>query len=175
MECITSKQRFSTAFFFRTLSRLLGNPKGFFSDLPPEMGMGPPLGFLMVSSIVFSLASIMNAAVEPLVAGGIFFANAVGMVFISSGLGYMVMIMTIGRKTGYTRFFGVYAFSAGLTLLASWMPYFLFITEPWKWWLVFTGLTRSLQLKWQQALMVIGFSIALLVLFFWMLLPLISK
>lgn len=175
MEQIMANQRFSLRFYFRALSQLLGNPKGFFSELPPEMGMGPPLGFLLLSSVVFSLASIMNAAVGPLVAGGIFLANAVGMVFITSGLGYMVMIMTIGRKAGYGRFFNIYAFSAGLTLLASWMPYFLFITEPWKWWLIYTGLTRSLQLKWQQALMVVGLSIAILILFFWALLPLISK
>ena len=175
MEDVTAAQRFSLRFYLRTLSRLLGNPGHFFDDLPENMGMGLPLGFLMVSSVIFSAAGLMSAAVGPWVAAAIFMANAVGMVFITSGLGYMVATLTLGRKAPYIRFFTIYSFAAGVTLLASWMPYFLLITEPWKWWLIFKGLTCALRMKWQQALMVIGLSIALIILFFWTLLPLISK
>lgn len=175
MEERSAAPRFSMRFYLRTLSQLLASPRGFFTELPPEMGMGPPLGFLLVSSIVFTLASLMNTVLSPLTAGAIFLANAVGMVFITSGLGYMVTAMTVGRKAGYDRFFTVYAFSAGVTLLSSWMPYFLFITEPWKWWLIFIGLTRSLGLKWTQALMVMGISLAILILFFYAMLPLFPK
>ncbi|WP_373500701.1 YIP1 family protein [Desulfococcus sp.] len=167
--------RFSVRFYFRTLSQLLANPKGFFTELPSDMGMATPFCFLMVSSIIFTLASLMNAAVGPLVAVAIFMANAVGMVFITSGLGFMVTVLALGRKDGYGRFFAVYAFSAGVTLLSSWMPYFLFIAEPWKWWLIYTGLTRNLALKWQQALMVIGLSITILILFFYSMLPFFSR
>lgn len=175
MEDLMVIPRFSLRFYLRTLSQLLANPKGFFRELPPGMGVWPPLCFLLVSSIVFTLASLMNADVKPLVAAVIFMANAVGMVFITSGLGFMVTVLTIGREAGYGRFFAIYAFSAGVTLLASWMPYFLFITEPWKWWLIYMGLTRNLALKWQQALMVIGLSIAILILFFYAMLPFLSR
>ncbi len=162
-------------FYLRTLAHLLRDPRGFFSGLPEELGMGTPLLFLLLSSLVFTLASLMHAAVGPLTAGAIFLANAVGMVFITSALGYMAIVLAVGRKPLYSRVFAVYAFSAGVTLLTSWMPYFLLISEPWKWWLIYTGLTRSLALTRLQALAVIGFSIAILILFFWTLLPLIAK
>lgn len=175
MEGSSASPRFSMRFYLRTLSQLLASPRGFFTELPAEMGMGPPLGFLLVSSVVFTLASLMNTVLDPLTAAAIFLANAVGMVFITSGLGFMVMVMTLGRKAGYGRIFAIYAFSAGVTLLSSWMPYFLFITEPWKWWLIFTGLTRSIGLKWTHALMVIGISISVLILFFYTMLPFFPK
>ncbi|AOY58638.1 MULTISPECIES: YIP1 family protein [Desulfococcus] len=175
MENPTGAQRFSLRFYLRTLSQLLGSPRRFFEELPENMGMRLPFWFLLVSSIIFTAAGLMNAAVGPWVAATIFMANAVGMVFVTSGLGYMTAMLTLGRRHSYVRFFTIYAFAAGVTLPASWMPYFLFITEPWKWWLIFTGLTRWLRLTWQQALMVIGLSIGLIILLFWTLLPVISK
>jgi hypothetical protein len=85
------------------------------------------------------------------------------------------MVMTMGRTVTFARFLGVYALSSGVTLLASWVPFFALLTEPWKWWLIGTGMTRRFGLRWQQALLIISLSIGILLLFFGSLSPLFSQ
>ncbi|GBC60554.1 hypothetical protein DENIS_1511 [Desulfonema ishimotonii] len=168
-------QRFTLRFYLSGLSRILSEPRRFFSELPPDMGMVPPLIFLMLSGLVFTGASLMTAVQNPLMSAVILFVNAVGMAFVTSGVGYGVMVLTVGRRVSYTRFFTIYAFSSGVTILASWLPVFLWISEPWKWWLIGTGMTRSLDLKRSQALGIIGLSVGILMLFLWIILPLLTS
>ncbi len=167
------KESFTLGFYFRTLSGVLAEPRRFYSELHPGTGMFQPLMFLIVSSLLFTGGSLMGTGETLSIAGGILFVNAVGMVFIASAVGYMILVMMAGRRVSYERFFTVYALSAGVTLLASWVPFFLWITEPWKWWLIGTGMTRHLGLARKQALIVIGLSIGVMFLFFRSLLPLL--
>ena len=123
-------EQFTLGFYFQTLTKILGQPRRFFSELSPDMGIKKPLGFLVVSSLFFSGASLVNnMPPQPVMLGGIFFINAMGMAFIAGGLGYMVMTMIMGQRVTFTRFFSIYALSSGVTLLASWIPFF-WITEP---------------------------------------------
>lgn len=168
-----STDRVSPGFYFRTLTRILGEPRRFFRELPPETGLLSPLMFLMASSVLSAGGAMAGTENQPLITGGILFANAVGMVFIASGIGYLVLIPVAGRRVPYSRFFAVYAFSAGVTLLASWLPFFICLTEPWKWWLIGAGMIHSLGLTRTQALIIIGISIGVMILFFRSLLPLI--
>jgi len=167
------KETFTLGFYFRTLSGVLAEPRRFFSELHPGAGMFQPLMFLIVSSLLFTGGSFMGTGETLSIAGGILFVNAVGMVFIASAFGYLILVMMAGRRVGYGRFFTVYALSAGVTLLASWIPFFLWITEPWKWWLIGTGMIHYLGLTRTRAWIVIGLSIAVMVLLFQSLLPLL--
>lgn len=106
---------------------------------------------------------------QPALMFAVFLANAVGMVLISSVIGYLVVMLTMGRCQTFTRFFSIYAFAAGATLLASWIPYFVWLTEPWKWWLIAIGLVHGCGFNWKQSLTVTGISFALLVFIFWIL------
>ena len=65
------------------------------------------------------------------------------MPFMAAGVGFMLMTMTFRRRTGFERLFGVYAFAAGVTLLVSWIPLFLWLCEPWKWLLTGIGLVKG--------------------------------
>jgi hypothetical protein len=96
------------------------------------------------------------------------------MCFISAILGFTAMTMTLGRRVRFPRLFSVYAYSASVTLLAAWIPLFIWITEPWKWLLIGLGLVKGCGLRWFQALMVVGISIFVLVIFFWSLGPVIT-
>lgn len=107
---------------------------------------------------------ISNDFVKPVMSGGIFFLNAMGTPAISAAIGYMAMIMILGKRVTFSRFFAVYAFSSGVTLLASWAPYFIFITEPWRWWLIGAGMTRGFGFKRRHALLIIMISIFVLAL-----------
>jgi hypothetical protein len=117
---------------------------------------------------------VSNMPSNPIYLGSIFFINAVGMVLIASCLGYMVMVMFLGRAVTFKRLFSIYAFSSGLTLLAAWIPFFIWITEPWKWWLIGTGMARACGFRSWQIIMIIGLSLAIMILLFWTALPLVS-
>jgi len=165
-------EKFTLQFYFRTLTKILRGPRRFFNELPQDLGLKQPLGFLIVSSLFFAGASLVRGMPpNPVVLGIIFFTNAMGMAFIAAGLGYMVMTAMMGKKVTFTRFFGIYALSSGVTLLASWAPFFVYLTEPWKWWLIGTGMLRSCGFRITQALIIIGGSIGIMILFFWSVLP----
>ena len=166
----------SKNFYFQTLSKLLGEPRCFFSELPVDVGFIKPLSFLIVSSIFFSVASLICSMPSNLIyLGSIFFINAVGMVLIASGLGYTVMIMFWGKSVTFKRFFSIYAFSSGITLLVAWIPFFIWFTELWKWWLVGTGMARACGLRGWQIIMIIGWSLGIMTLLFRTALPLVSS
>jgi len=168
--------KFSIGFYLRTVTRLLSEPKKFFSECANEATFNQSMGFLLVSSLFFTAASLMsNMFIKPFVMGAIFFVNAVSMVFIAAAFGYVVMTMLMGKKVTFVRFFSIYAFASGITLLASWVPFFMYLTEPWKWWLIGTGMTRGFGFRLSQALAIIGVSVGVIFLLFWSVLPIITS
>jgi hypothetical protein len=171
---MTEGDTFSFKFYFQTLTGLLSSPRRFFANLPVKVGYPRSLGFLLVSSLFFTGASLTHIQGQRFLMASILFVNAAVMPLIAAGVGFMITTMTFRRCDGFERFFAVYAFSAGVTLLVAWIPLFLWISEPWKWLLTGIGLVKGCGLRWFQALLVIGFSILVLILFFWSLGPLIQ-
>lgn len=165
--------KFSLVFYFRTLTGTLSSPGKFFSELPDCTSIRPPLGCLLVSSLFYACAGLTQPHDQPLLMAAILFLNAVFMCVISAVLGFGVMTMTIGRRVAFSRFFSVYAFCAAVTLLAAWIPLFVWITEPWKWLLIAVGLIKGCGLRWFQAVIIVCVSIFVMVLFFWSLGPII--
>jgi hypothetical protein len=172
---MTEGDTFSFGFYFQTLTGLLSSPRHFFANLPVKVGYARSLGFLLVSSLFFTGASLTHIQGQRFLMASILFVNAVAMPLIAAGVGFMITTMTFSKRSGFERFFAVYAFSAGVTLLVAWIPLFLWISEPWKWLLTGIGLVKGCGLRWFQALVVIGFSILVLILFFWSLGPVIHQ
>ena len=161
--------------YFQILTRLLGQPRWFFAELPMDFGWKRPFAFLLVSSLFFTGASLISSMPDrALLFGSLFFINAVAMTLIAAAVGYGVMLMFLGRRVPFARVFSVYALSSGVTLLAAWVPFFIWMTEPWKWWLIGTGLARGLGFSWRETLVVIGVSVIVIWLFFWSLLPVLA-
>ena len=111
---IADNDRFTFGFYFQALTRILGSPRQFFSELPENMGFGKPFGFLLVSSLFFTGASLTCINEKPVLMAGILLINAVGMPLIAAGIGFMAMTMTIGKRVTFTRLFAVYAFAEAL-------------------------------------------------------------
>ena len=173
---IETANGFSFGYYFTALSKILGTPRTFFGELSEDTAFTQSLGFLTSSAIFSTVALLMTQLAENLaLAGGIYFVNAMGMTAIAAGLGYMLITMFLGQKMPFRQVFSVYAFASGVTLLASWIPLFVWITEPWKWILIGLGLTKHCGLGWRFAVFAILMSIAMIVLFFWSLLPVISS
>ena len=170
---IANNDRFTFGFYFQALTGILGSPRQFFSELPENMGFGKPFGFLLISSLFFTGASLTCSNEKPVLIAGILLVNAVGMPLIAAGFGFMTMTLAVGRRVTFKGLFAVYAFATGVTLLASWIPLFVWLTEPWKWLLIATGMVKGCGLKWMQSFLIIGLSIVVLVLFFWSLGPVV--
>jgi len=168
--------KFSMHFYVRAVFGILGSPRKFFDQLPLTIGMMPSLVFLVISALFFCAASQLNMPVHTFyITGAIYFFNAVGMVFIMAALGYLVMILSIGKKVPFGRVFSIYALCSGVSLLVSWVPYFSVFTEPWKWYLIGTGLTKGCGLKFKDAVLIIAMSLTIWILFYWSLIPIITR
>jgi len=151
--------KFSIHFYVQAVFGIMGHPRKFFSRLPQSKGMTQALGFLILSAVFFSAAGQLHSNLQNFLAvGGIRMFNAVGMVFILAGLGYVVMTLSIGKKVGFARFFSIYALCSGVTLLVSWVPHLALFTEPWKWYLIGVGMTRGCGLKLKEALLIMSIS-----------------
>lgn len=166
-------KKFTFQFYIKTLTGVLASPRQFFGDLSEQVGYQRSIGFLLVSSLFFTGASLTHIQGQRFLMATILFVNAVAMPFVAAAVGFMIMSMTLRKRTGFERIFAVYAFSAGIALLVSWIPLFLWVSEPWKWLLTGIGLVKGCGLRWFQAVFVIGFSILVMILFFWSLGPVI--
>lgn len=164
---VNRMDKFSINFYVQAVFGIMGHPRKFFSELPKSIGMTQALGFLILSAVFFSIAGQLYTSLQNfLVVGGLYMFNAVGMVFILAGLGYVVMTLSIGKKVDFVRLFGIYALCSGVTLLVSWVPYLALLTEPWKWYLIGTGMTRGCGLKLKEALLIMAISLGIWYLFF---------
>lgn len=163
------------SFYVQTVYGILGHPRLFFSKFPLNIGMRRAFFCLLVSALFSCAASLLNIRSERLfLMAGIYLFNAFGMVFIMTTLGYLVMVLCVGKKVAFASLFSIYALCSGVTLLVSWIPYFVVFTEPWKWYLIGTGLMKSFDMKFKEVAMIIGLSLSIWILFYWSLIPIIT-
>ena len=150
-------------FYSYSLIQLLIEPGQFFKELPEKATVRKTVGFMAICCVFFTIASLLTGAyTKPgWIMAIIFFANAAGMIVISSVLGYIVMAMILGKRTSFLVIFSLYVFSSGVTLFLSWLPFLLWITEPWKWWLIYTGFKTACQFTWKQALLILVVSMTI--------------
>ena len=106
--------------------------------------------------------------------GGILWVNAVVMPFMTAGIAFMVITMSMGKRVSFQKLFSVYAYATSVTLLASWIPLFIWLTEPWKWMLIVIGMVKGCGFKWMQAILIVAVSIFIVMLFFWSLGPVLA-
>jgi hypothetical protein len=170
---MTNNDRFTIGFYIQTLTGILGSPMRFFGELPEEVGFRNPFGFLLISSLFFTGASLTCIYDRHVLMAGILLINAIAMPFVTAATAFLIMTMTMIRRVSFTRLFAVFAFAAGVTMLASWIPLFVWITEPWKWLLIAMGMVKACGLRWMQAILIVGCSIFIVLLFFWSLAPVI--
>jgi len=167
--------RFTLAFYFQALTRLLSSPSRFFSELSQETGLSQPMGFLITSALFSAGAGVTTLQDRRLLMAGIWMLNAAVMPVILAGISFMVMTMSMGKRASFQRLLSIYAYASGVTLLASWIPLLVWITEPWKWCLVVIGMVKACGLKWIHTVLIAAASILILVLLLWSICPIITS
>ncbi|WP_080804392.1 YIP1 family protein [Desulfamplus magnetovallimortis] len=146
----------SCQFYGYAVIQILIEPRQFFSELPGNTTILKSLGFCVICSIFHVASSLLTGEYKnPVSMGSVLFVNSIGMVAVSSILSYITVVMILKKKVHFERFFSINAFASGVVLLFSWVSVFMWFTEPWKWWLVYTGLKNSCGFAWKSALTVL--------------------
>ena len=168
---ITAPTRFSAGCYFQSLTGLLGSPRGFFTQIRGQEGTRTPFFFLLFSALFHTGACMTYVAESRVLMAGIILLNALVIPLAGAGSGFLVVRMFLGRDLSFGTLYAVYAYASGVTLLASWIPLFAWITEPWKWILIGLGLIRFAGLTRGRALLVLAGSLLITALFFGSLAP----
>lgn len=159
--------------YLHTWIQLIKAPRKFFSagrDLPCTPS---PVAFLAVSSIISALSAMLLGHQSPnLIRGAILALNGFGMATLAAVFAYGAAVPVVGAGIPFGRLFGIFAHSSGVTLLFSWNPALVLFTEPWRWWLVWTGMRQTCETSRAQTAIVLIASFAMVAMLFWMLLPL---
>ncbi len=162
------------ASYFQALTGMLSTPGNFFKNVPDDIRFSFPMTFLAISALFYAGAGLTCVADNRVVMGIIYFANGLVMPFITSCVTYLIITMTLEKKVPFVRIFAVFAFASGTTLLAAWIPLFVWITEPWKWILAGIGMVKACKLTWVQSALVMAATIFIIMLFFWSLAPVVT-
>jgi hypothetical protein len=146
--------------YIRIMGQLLTRPRPFFSTLPFDLGVKQSMPMLVVSSAIYTAACLLSRMPsDPLTWGGVLFANALGMALITAVLGFGVILAARWKRVPFGPFFSIYALSNSAVLLVAWVPFIGLIAELFKWWLIGTGLIRSIGFRMWQTAIIVGTSI----------------
>lgn len=167
----SSAPRFTAGLYFQSLTGLLGSPRRFFTDLPPQEGLRTPFLFLLLSALFNTAASMTTISEHRTLVAAVVFLNGLIMPMAGAAAGFLTLRMLSRERAPFAALHAVYAYAGGVVLLASWIPLFVWITEPWRWVLIFVGLVKTAGLGRRAAALVLAGSILLVALFFASLAP----
>ena len=160
--------------YFQALTAVLTRPGSFFASLDEDIPMGRPLGFLIGSALFYTGASLTCLAHDYAIMAGVYLINSLLMPLASAGACYLVMTMFMGRRTSFKTIMSIHAYASGVTMLAAWIPLFVWFTEPWRWCLIMIGMVKACKLTWLKSILVALAAILVISTFFWSLLPVIA-
>ena len=161
-------------YYYQSLVRLIFTPQTFFSDHLDDNSLENSLHFLFHSSIVFVLARILLQQPQNILFFmAVLFVDSIGMAFLFSVTGYLLMGVIDRTQPSLPRFLSIYAYASGTILCFAWIPCSLLPIEIWRWWLIGTGLVCGFGLRWFRVLRIIGVSILIAIILVQYLLPLL--
>lgn len=157
---------FSIQFYLHTAAQLARRPGEFFSDPVVRSGWAQPLGFLLISSLIHATAGLTQTALTPWLGFSLALVNAMVTTTVAALAAYPAVMLFQRNHPPLLDVFSIYAYTAGLTLLVTWLPSLLWFGEITKWALVGVGLVKGLNMNRWQALVVVVVSFALTVFVF---------
>ena len=159
-------------FYVDTLIALLTRPSRFYATRFRDVTPFQALSILTASSIFFAVTGAMlRPDSASLTTGLILFINAIGMVIMGSTACYLALATTAHQPIAFKALFSIFSLSSGAVLLIAWVPSAFFLTEPWKWWLIGTGMVNGLGMSKARAVGTVLFTFAVMVILICALLP----
>ncbi len=159
-------------FYVDTVVALLTRPSRFYATRFREVTTLQALTVLTISGIFFATTgALLNPGSGALTVGLILFANALGMVVVGSMACYLALATTARHQFAFSRLFTLFSLSSGAVLLIAWVPSAFFFTEPWKWWLIGTGMVNGLGMSKARAAITLLVTFTAMVILVYALLP----
>ena len=153
--------------YFSALTGVLSRPMAFFESLDEDAPLSRPLGFLLASALFFTGASLTCLAHDYALMAGVYFINAMFMPMVSAAACYLFMTMFMGRVFKFRTIMSIHAYAAGVTMLAAWIPLFVWFTEPWRWILIVLGTVKACNISWLKSILAALAAFVTTNVFFW--------
>ncbi|ACL03934.1 conserved hypothetical protein [Desulfatibacillum aliphaticivorans] len=153
--------------YFQALTGVLSRPGLFFESLDQEAPLSKPLGFLLASALFFTGASLTCLAHDYAIMAGVYFINALFMPMVSAAVCFLFMTMFTGRTVKFRAVMAVHAYASGVTMLAAWIPLFVWFTEPWRWILIILGTVKACKISWLKSILAALAAFVTTNVFFW--------
>ena len=168
--------RGATKRYVDTLIALLTRPGVFYATRFKQVTTFQSLVILTISGIFFAVAgTLCRFDSAPLSVGLILFINAIGMAVIGSAACYLALIATASRRYSFGLLFSIFSLSSSAVFLIAWVPSAFFLTEPWKWWLIGTGMVNGLGMSKTRAAVTALLTFTAMVILIYSLLPLAAR
>jgi hypothetical protein len=147
-----------------TLTALLTRPGFFYTTRFGQVTTLQALTLLTVSGLFFAMAgTLLRPERFSLAMGLILFINAIGNAVIGCTACYLILVATARRRYAFNTLLSIFSLSSGTVLLIAWVPSALFLTEPWKWWLIGTGMVNGLGMSKGRAVITVLLTVAVVV------------
>ena len=154
-------------YLFSAQLKLLRSPDSAFEELLEKPDMIRIGALFVMSTIIYCCASlIVNSIGQPVNQVAVLAVNTMGMVLVEIVLGYIFVAILTGTFISLKTLSVIYAVSWSAMLLIAWIPFTLWITEPWKWVLIGIGLRKQYKLKGRMAVFIVLGSIVTIVFIF---------
>ncbi len=151
----------SFQFYGVAVIQILIEPRRFFVELSTHTTLVKSLGFCLICTVFYATASLLTDSYSHSAQKGfVFFSAGVGVVLISAGFSYLILTLAGEEKLDFGQFFSVHGYSSGVVLLVYWMPVFIWVAEPWRWWLLYTGFRKTCRLSTKLSLMVLAATVS---------------
>ncbi len=135
------RRRVSSARFFRVVYETLLHPGSFYERLSPQGGYAPPIIFLFLCSLLFSIFGSFYTVQKNMLFAVVFFINAFLMPFVTAFLAYLATLFLCRHAFAYQAMLGITAY-ANVTLLLAWIPGFSWVTGIWTYSLIGLGMIK---------------------------------
>lgn len=167
--------KFKARLVYDTLTSLLMHPVVFFSRHFEGISTPQSAGILVLSSLFFAASgTLINPGDAAFRMGIILFINAVGMATIGAGISFLATAVPGSRRCPFSRLWNLFSLCSGVVLLIAWVPGAFLLTEPWKWWLIATGLINGLGMTKVKAVIVVLFTFGVMVTMIYAILPFVQ-
>ena len=163
-------------FYVNTLIALLTRPGMFYATRFGQVTTSQSLAILTVSGLFFAATgALLRPDSSPLTVGLILFINAIGMAAMGSAACYLALVTTADRRYSFKQLLSIFSLSSGAVLLIAWVPSAFLLTEPWKWWLIGTGMVKGLGMSRARAVVTVLLTFAGMVALIYALFPIVRQ
>ncbi len=148
--------------FYKDFMGVALRPGDFFESMPKEKSPADALRFLCICAGIYSVAATIFVHESHFLYFFMFVANGLFVPVATAMVLSMVLYISGASDSDYPAAFRITAYAAGATLLLAWIPGMAPFAEILKYYLIGTGLVKTVRIGTAKAIAVLLATIAIL-------------